>query len=299
MSIRYQLLDVFTRAQPSPLSGNPLAVFQLDQSTDARLRDPTVQQQIANWLNLSETTFAYINADRASYSLRIYTPRQELPFAGHPTIGSYAALFDQLIAEASHAQHCAAGVLPLRADGEADAERLYWVQTPAATLRDMSAHSQVLQDALGLRADQSRTELKIANVNNGPTWTVLQLQSAAEVLALRPNFAELKRCNIAMRSIGAAIFAWGEDEDGSYIESRCFVPIDNIEEDPVTGSANAAIAAFLYQKQPRSFHYRARQGRAMGRDGELFLRIEQQADGAQIFLGGRARKIALGAFSLP
>lgn len=296
MKLRYQLFDVFVRANPAPLSGNPLAVFELQ---DANALTTTQQQKIANWLNFSESTFLTLAADRKSYYTRIYTPKRELPFAGHPTLGSYAAVLPKLIDAAPHIQHCGAGDLPVWSELiEGEAAPIYWVQTPKASISEIdTANQAILQQALG----SAEFIEPAANVKNGPIWTVIQLDSTEQVLALRPNANALAAANIACGSLGAAVFAVGHGEQGACLESRCFVPLDDILEDPVTGSGNAAIAAFVYRQKQRAnsaveaFSLRARQGRAIGRDGELLLHIDALG-GVQ--LGGRAKLIATGEFDL-
>jgi PhzF family phenazine biosynthesis protein len=294
MKLHYQLFDVFVRANGAPLSGNPLAVFDMPEAITT-----TQQQLIANWLNFSESTFLTLAADSKSYIARIYTPKRELPFAGHPTLGSYAAMLPKLAAGAGHIQHCGAGALPVWAEQcPADTAPIYWVQAPTAKLSEISAeHQRALQNALGSGSFSAPAR----NVNNGPIWTVIQLASTEHVLALRPNSSALAAANTACGSLGAAVFAFGSDAQGDYLESRCFVPLDDILEDPVTGSGNAAIAAFVFRQRQQSagksdaFELRARQGRALGRDGELFLRID--ATGG-VLLGGRAREVASGTFEI-
>lgn len=294
MKLHYHLFDVFVRANGAPLSGNPLAVFDMPEAISTNQ-----QQLIANWLNFSESTFLTLMADRQSYTARIYTPKRELPFAGHPTLGSYAAMLPKLDASHRHVQHCGAGALPVWSEKlSTDAELIYWVQAPSAKVSEISAkHQNALSNALGSGAFLAPAK----NVNNGPIWTVIQLASTERVLALRPNSSELADANTACGSLGAAVFAFGSDAQGDYLESRCFVPLDDILEDPVTGSGNAAIAAFVFGQRQQSagvsesFALRARQGRAIGRDGELFLRVDATG-GVQ--LGGRAREVASGSFEL-
>ena len=295
MKLAYQLFDVFVRAGGAPLCGNPLAVFEMpEELSTAR------QQRIANWLNFSESTFVTPAADRQSYSARIYTPKRELPFAGHPTLGSYAAMLPKLAASAKHIQHCGAGALPVWVEPSAeDSALIYWVQAPYAIVSGISAaHQHAIRSALG-----SDAFLKPAqNINNGPIWTVVQLGSTEQVLGLRPNSSELAAANLACGSLGTAVYAFGSDAMGTYLESRCFVPLDDIAEDPVTGSGNAAIAAFVFyyrmltMDKVADFELRARQGRAIGRDGEIFLRVD--SDGG-VQLGGRAREVASGCFDIP
>ena len=283
MTMRIFHVDVFSA---DAFFGNPLAVVLLDvalQISGERM------QRIANWLNLSESTFVQAAADGRSYRVRIFTPKQELPFAGHPSIGSAAVLFaaGALSRETCHyIQHCAAGAIPVwREDAR------WFVQAPFATLTPIvPSAGRELASICGLALCGAAP----AVIALGPRWAVAEFSSTDALLAAQPDFAALAAWNLTHSNIGLAAFARGVDAEGEYLEVRCFVPLDGIAEDPVTGSGNAAVAAFLHINQdfgslPRI--YRARQGRALGRDGRLQIRVSATGE---VAVGGVVTQIAVG-----
>jgi PhzF family phenazine biosynthesis protein len=280
-------LDVFAQAD---FFGNPLAVVIL---TGERWPSTEFMQRAANWLNLSETTFACAAADGLNYQVRIFTPMRELPFAGHPSIGTAAALFlsGKLSTEISrYTQHCAAGALPVWRTGE------HWfVQAPAVALCELDdAAQQALRTISGVQLLDTAAAPAVLAL--GPRWAVAEFVSTQALLAAKLDMAALSAWNLAHDNLGLAAFARGYDELGAYLEVRCFVPLDGIAEDPVTGSGNAAIAAFLHARQvfaalPR--RYRARQGRALGRDGHLLMEVSENG---VVAVGGQVRLIASGDF---
>ncbi len=282
-------VDVFTA---HAFFGNPLAVILL--AADCTL-EPESMQRVAAWLNLSESTFARPAPDGLSYDVRIFTPKQELPFAGHPSIGTAAALYAAGLLRADvsqYTQNCAAGALPVWRD-----HARWFVRAPAAQLTALGA------DATGQLASICNTPLAPsaaapAVVALGPRWAVAEFASCAELLSAQPDFSALAAWNLAHNNLGLAAFARGVDADGAYLEVRCFVPLDGITEDPVTGSGNAAIAAFLHINQafdalPR--RYRARQGRAIGRDGWLELIVSAAGE---VAVGGVVTPVASGEIDL-
>ena len=283
MTMRIFHVDVFSARA---FFGNPLAVVVLDGALEISTEH---MQRIANWLNLSESTFVQPAEDGLSYRVRIFTPKQELPFAGHPSIGTAAVLFAAgalSFATTGYIQHCAAGALPVWRD-----DTHWFVQAPGATLTpiEQSAGYELAQ-ICGLTVCGSAP----AVIALGPRWAVAEFNGDDALLAAKPNFAALAAWNLAHQNIGLAAFARGVDDSGEYLEVRCFVPLDGIEEDPVTGSGNAAIAAFLHINQtfgslPRS--YRARQGRALGRDGWLQICV---SDAGEVAIGGVVTQVAAG-----
>ena len=291
-------VDAFAKAD---FFGNPLAVIVL---TALERLETAAMQRIANWLNLSETTFVCPQPDAAGYQVRIFTPKQELPFAGHPSIGTAAALAHLGLLHSAHnyyTQHCAAGALPVWSEYD-DGVEMWYVQAPQAHIRALDAAQTSALEAICELSAAPWGKIP-AVVNNGPKWAVIEFINAAELLAAKPDFAALGAWNAAHDNIGLAAFARAQDAQGTYIEVRCFVPLDGIEEDPVTGSGNAAIAAYLHAHNALDTpgvialnrQLRSRQGRAMGRDGYVRLRVE--ADG-RVAVGGPVRIIAKGELNL-
>lgn len=269
-TLPFRQVDVFTAR---PFKGNPVAVvLEADGLSDAAM------QAIANWTNLSETTFACKPTHpEADYRLRIFTPRSELPFAGHPTIGSAHALLDHGLKPrraGELVQECAKGLVRLRIEGE---ERFLALPAPRFT-EPTGAQLKAAADALGIPADAIRAA---SIIDVGPVWFTLQLEDAAQVNALSPDMARAA----AIRGVtGLNVFGL-YDQGPLELEVRSFAPGDGVPEDPVCGSGNGCVAALVRRDgllKQRS--YRAGQGRALGRDGRVAVRFE----GEDIWLGGHA-----------
>jgi PhzF family phenazine biosynthesis protein len=242
-------------------------------------------QRIANWTNLSETTFVSAPTDaRADYRLRILTPQRELPFAGHPTIGSaHAVLRNGLTPKRAGriVQECDRGLIDLKRDGARLALALPEPHFRAPTVAELAA----VADALGVAAADIR---RAAIIDVGPVWFTLQLSGGARVGELAPDMAKLAAMN-AIGITGVTAFGlWVPDANGdapSDLEVRSFAPGDGIPEDPVCGSGNGCVAALIRRDGVLNRRaYRASQGRCVGRDG----RIAVEFDGDTIWLGGEA-----------
>lgn len=263
---RFRQVDVFTA---QPYLGNPVAVvLDGDGLTSAEM------QRIAQWTNLSETTFVVSPTDpTADYGLRIFTATEELPFAGHPTLGSCHAWLDA--GGVAHdpdviVQECGVGLVRIRRDGL----RRAFAAPPM--LRSGPLDRATLDAACtAIGIDVSRV-VDSAWIDNGPGWLGLLLPSAEEVLALRCAPTPLK--------IGVA----GPHPVGheTALEVRAFYPTGDVTfEDPVTGSLNASMAQWLVAARHIALPYTASQGAAMGRAGRI--RLEGDADGT-IWVGGEA-----------
>jgi PhzF family phenazine biosynthesis protein len=256
-------------------------------------------QRIANWTNLSETTFVLPpTAAAADYRVRIFTPRQELPFAGHPSVGTAHAMIEAGLAvprDGALSMECAAGVLPLRVDG-AGATRRIFVRAPAARFADPEITQIVaLSKALHVPITQHPAP---RNVSVGPTWTVVDLEDEATVRSLEPDLGRLAEFSREHDSVGVAVFGRSPDPVLPWVV-RCFAPADGIPEDPVTGSGQAAIASFLRANAllpPGAVSYTASQGREVGRDGIVLVHVG--ADD-RVDIGGQSVTCVDGTFLLP
>ncbi|MDP1696175.1 MAG: PhzF family phenazine biosynthesis protein [Xanthomonadaceae bacterium] len=279
--VAFKQVDVFTQRG---FFGNPVAVI-----LDAAGLGDADMQRIAHWTNLSETAFVLpAQHPDASYRVRIFTPRQELPFAGHPSVGSAHAVIEAgmvSVRDGRLIQECGAGLLPVRVEGS-DREQRIFVRSPQARLEPViSKAAAQLATALGATP---HTDHPPQVVNNGPRWWLVDLGTASTVRALQPDLADIAAFNRSDASVGVAVF--GREPAGSTaaLAVRCFCPADGIPEDPVTGSANACIAAWLAAHEQLPAHeYRASQGREIGRDGIVTLRV----DGRDVWLGGHSRTI--------
>ena len=266
---RFSQLDVFTDV---PLRGNPLAVVH-DASGlgDAEMAD------FARWTNLSETTFLLPPDDPgADYRVRIFTPGGELPFAGHPTLGSchaWLAVGGVPRDPATVVQQCGVGRVRVRRDGQGSAARLAFAAPPLRRSGPVepALRAQVLA---ALRLPDAAVQ-RLEWVDNGPGWIAALLADAATVLALRPDFA-------AMQGLKLGVVGPYPAGAECQFEVRAFVPGLGVPEDPVTGSLNAGLAQWLIGAGLAPPRYVAAQGAALGRAG----RVHVQQQGADVWIGG-------------
>lgn len=277
---RFKQVDVFTRV---PYLGNPVAVV-----LEAEDLDDAQMQRIARWTNLSETTFVLPpQAADADYRLRIFTPRAEIPFAGHPTLGSAHAVLEAGVVRPRDGrlrQACAAGLVTIAV--ESAGEPRLWLASPRPTLSAMAGTQfAALEQALGAPVEHDPPP-QIVDV--GPVWLVARMADAQRVAALQPDLAAATALSMTLGITG--IVAFGEADDGiSAIHLRAFAPAHGVPEDPVCGSGNISVAACLARTgwiTRVGTRYRARQGMQLGRDGRIALRIAE--DDGQIWLGGDA-----------
>lgn len=279
---RFLQLDVFA---DRPGLGNPLAVVLDSEGLDA-----ADMQAFARWTNLSETIFLLPpTAPEASYRVRIFTPRSEMPFAGHPSVGAAHALLESGMAtnEGALLQECAAGLLPVRIEGE-KAERRISVRAPRARLVNGDTDARLLEAAVsGMR----RGALPIALLDNGPRWWLVELEDEKAVRELRPGLPAIAALSTATQAAGLSVFARSAGSDAELVV-RTFCPADGVDEDPVTGSANACIAAWLRHNDALpGRRYVALQGREIGRDGRIELQVDNEGE---VWIGGRTLTIVRG-----
>ena len=278
-ALRFKQVDVFTT---HPFFGNPVAVV-----LDAAGLDTETMQRIAMWTNLSETTFVVPTTVDADYHVRIFTPQDELPFAGHPTVGTaHAALEAGMVSARAGRlrQQCAAGVLRLTVDGEGR-ERRISVEAPAATFTPLvAAHLQQLEAALGARIAPA---VAPAVVNVGAQWLVAELADASAVRALTPDMAAVTALCLALgRTTGVTVFGRCREADHTIV-TRSFAPAEGIPEDPVCGSGNASVGALMHRAGVLpAREYVASQGREIGRDGYVTVRVDDVT--GRTWIGGPA-----------
>lgn len=271
--MRFSQVDVFSSA---PLLGNPVAVVHdADGVTDEQMA------AFARWTNLSETTFLLPPTDPAAdFRLRIWTPGGELPFAGHPTLGSAHAWLEAGGTPAGEdlVQECGAGLVRIRRT-----ERLAFAAPP---LTRSGPVDDADLDAIAVALRLHREEiLDSAWIDNGPGWVGVLLADAAAVLAIEPDWAAFGDLKIGV--VGP--YAEGE----LAVELRAFCPGYGMPEDPVTGSLNAGVGQWLAGGRLPSA-YLASQGTALGRAGRVHV---ETVDG-QIWVGGETRTTIAGTVEL-
>lgn len=281
---RYAQLDVFA---PRAGTGNPLGVV-----VDAQDMDTTSMQALAAWLNLSETIFFLPPDAGADYRIRIFTPGTELPFAGHPSVGAAWFVTTHGLATPRNGrllQQCAAGLLS--ADVGSDLQRpSIRLRSPRGRLLDATPGTLPAELAAVARPGHT-AELW----NNGPSWWLLEADSAEQLRNLRPDFGAITAWTNATAATGVAVFAH-EQSPGHHLAVRAFCPGDaaGVPEDPVTGSANAVIAPRLHREgrlPGRDGHYIASQGRELGRDGKVALQVDAEGE---VWIGGEVQQIIQG-----
>ncbi len=278
---RYLQLDVFA-ARPG--DGNPLGVV-----ADGTVFDSAGMQAFAAWTNLSETIFLLPpQAEGADYRVRIFTPRQELPFAGHPSVGAAWAACELGLVDATKAslvQECAAGLLPVTLAREGDVLRPS-VRAPRAKRVPVEAAALLDAATRGWRLGA----LAPALWNNGPLWWLVELADADAVRSLQPDLAAIAALTVATGATGLAVHA-PDVRDRHHLAVRAFCPADNIPEDPVTGSAQAAIAMQLAeagQLPGNNGRYVGSQGRELGRDGRVSVYVDEHGD---VWIGGAVQLV--------
>lgn len=269
------LVDVFGTG---PLRGNPLAVVH-----GAEGMDTEAMLALTQWLGFSETTFLLPPSDPAAdYRVRIFYPAGELPFAGHPTLGSCHAW----LAAGGHprrdgmvVQECGVGLVEVK-QGEGT---LAFAAPPL--IRTGPLIDAERAEAVRIAGVDEASVVEAVHVANGPQWQLLRLRSAEDVLAARP---------VSQAPIGTDIGLAGPGAEGADWELRAFFANHHgaIVEDPVTGSFNAGVAMHLFQSGLAKGRYIAAQGRRTGADGHVEC---VQGDDGKVWIGGRCVRIAHGA----
>jgi PhzF family phenazine biosynthesis protein len=300
LSRPYQQVDVFTA---TPYYGNPLAVV-----LDGTGLSDEAMQRYARWTNLSETTFLLPPTQPgADYRVRIFTPGAELPFAGHPTLGSchaWLAAGGQPHSAERIVQECAVGLVPIRRAGQ----HLAFAAPPLKRSAPTPALLAQVAQALGIDSAQIRAAQQL---DNGPQWLGLLLDSVDTVLALAPDHARLRELKqkvgvaaltteAGAEAAGVQLIARSSREARAFaehasdapqlaapdLEVRAFAAPVGITEDPVTGSLNASLAQWLMAEGHLPARYLAAQGSCLGRAGRVLL--ERDEDG-QVWVGGQVQ----------
>ena len=287
---RFLHLDVFA---PRAGAGNPLAVV-----LDAEGLDDATMQRIAAWTNVIETTFVLPpTTPEASYRVRIFTPRRELAFAGHPSVGTAHAVLAAGLATAREAadgtrqlvQECGAGLLPVRVEGDGPAQALF-VQAPETkVLARRDGEDATLRALLGARLADTGGAL----IDSGRRWWAAELVDEAAVRTWAPDFGGIAALASPDEAMGLAVFTRCRSADYGLVV-RALMPFHGHYEDPASGAANAALAGYLHatgQAGDLGERYVVSQGREVGRDARLILQRER----GRIWVGGATQTVVEGA----
>jgi trans-2,3-dihydro-3-hydroxyanthranilate isomerase len=277
-TLRYVVADVFTDV---PLAGNPLAVF-----TDGRDVEDDTMKKLAREMNLSETVFVLPPEAGGHARIRIFTPAVELPFAGHPVLGSAFVLALPLQLGEIRLE-TGAGIVPVTLEREGPRIVFGRMQQPIPNWEPFE-QAEELQELLGVRS-----QLPVEIYDLGPHHVFLELDSEAEVAALEPDFGALARLTHA----GVNCFAGA----GTRWKTRMFAPADGVAEDPATGSACGPLGLHLVRHGRIDFgeEVEVSQGVEIGRPSTLYVRVDGSPEKIEsVEVGGSAVVVARGEFRL-
>ena len=283
---RFLQLDVFS---PSPGAGNPLAVV-----LDAEGLDDASMQAIARWTRLPETTFVFPAQDASSsYRLRMFSPQKEVPFAGHPSIGTAHAVLEAALAvpvDGLLVQDGIAGMLPLRVEGDG-AQRRIAIRTPRASVAEVVEPTDP-RLAIALRG-WSLGALPPARMQGGRSWWVVELADEATLRGLQPDWDAVAALAESTESMG--VFAYARCSDQPWdISVRAFVGNGRRFEDAASGAANAVLAAWLDERDALPAgqrDYVVSQGREVGHDARLHLHVDAEGE---VWSGGQIQTVIRG-----
>lgn len=293
MELHYEVVDVFTKA---PLEGNPLAVF-----TDATSIDGALMQKIAKELNLSETAFILPAAKPdCDVRVRIFTPSQEMPFAGHPTIGSaFVARKNGFVPQDAMRFVLEENVGPVPIRVESDSDPLLWLRTPEITKRDAFDRAACAH-AVGLLPEDLLSEppCEIWTAGNPNLYIAVRDRAAVDRVAID---TVALRTLFARQSEGICAFVFAPVAEGAY--SRMFAPELGVPEDPATGSATGPLAAFMieYGLAPSTAdgtRFISEQGTKMGRRSILYVRLNGERGRNGIEVGGYVAPLSVATMTL-
>ena len=279
-------VDVFA---DRPGAGNPLAVV-----LNARGLDDAAMQAIARWTRLPETTFVFpATRPEATHAIRMFSPKREVPFAGHPSVGTAHAVLDAGLAtprDGLLVQEGIAGLLPLRVD-VADGRRSIAIRTPRARLVETA-------DARGSRMAEALDWLPMgalppALMDGGRRWWVAEARDEASLRAAQPDWDAI--CTLARGTDSMGVLAWARCHGSDYqVAARALVGGPAVFEDAASGAANAVLAAWLQLRDAlpgADGRYRVSQGREVGHDARLDMRVD--ADG-EVWSGGQVVTVIRG-----
>lgn len=296
MKKEFVQVDAFTNR---PLYGNPAAVV-----FDADDIPAETMQKIAREMNLSETVFILKpTAPDADYRVRIFTPMNELPFAGHPTVAAAHSVLARYPDKADAAllrQECGIGIVPVDVLPAAGGGKFLRMTQGAPVYRETALSRDVVSQMLGCaEADLAATPFEV--VSTGVPWLIVELARFEAISELNPDHGLIARECKALRAAGLTVFVERGDGGPVRIRTRTFAPGEGVPEDPVCGSGNGSVTAFIARhKHPdeASGSYVAEQGIEIGRDGEVLASWERAGDALRVRIGGEAAVAASGQLFL-
>ena len=299
MTLEVWQVDAFTN---TPLEGNPAAVVFGGHHLDtARM------QAISREMNLSETGFVTADLDaEGCYAVRFFTPRHEVAFGGHPTVATAYAVLRRAerlrIGQPTRVtQRCGIGDVPVEVSWS-QGQAVFTMRQGAPVVEDVALTAADVAALLGCPAD-ALAETPPACASTGMRWLVVRMASHAALDAVAPDMTALARVSGQLRVSGITAFAGSpadatDSSDAPTVSVRSFAPLHGVPEDPVCGSGNGAVAAYLMDRvhpHVQRVAYRAEQGRHVQRPGEVQVRAEREASGeVAVYVGGAAVRVMTG-----
>lgn len=282
MKLKFWYIDVFSSEK---FKGNPAAVF-----FEAEGLDEKIMQKIANELNISETVFLLkSNNDKADYRARIFTPKAELPFAGHPTIAASLAYKEfYKIKTEKLVQECGVGLIEIEKK-----DAVFFVKQNDPQFKIVSLSKELAAEMLGISSHEI-CDLPVMKISTGIWWGVFALTASDVVTRVRPNYEKIINFSAAENIVGIQIFAkTSKDVD---IHVRTFAPIVGVFEDPACGSGNGCVASYIAKNNLLDkSNYVVTQGSEVGREGRVYASFEKFGDEIKnIKIGGEAIKVLEG-----
>lgn len=295
MSFDFVQVDAFTR---SPLYGNPAAVV-----FDADELPAETMQKIAREMNLSETVFILKpSIPNADYRVRIFTPMNELPFAGHPTIAAAHSVLARYPNKANATllhQECGIGIVPIDVIPSEGGTLLRMTQGAPAH-RDSGLSRETVSKMLGCaESDLAHSPFEV--VSTGVPWLIVELSHLEAISTLAPDPSLTARECKALHACGVTVFVERGDGGPARIRVRTFAPGEGVAEDPVCGSGNGSVAAYIARHKhanETAGNYIAEQGIEIGRDGKIYVSWEREGEALRVRIGGEAAVSVCGQLHL-
>lgn len=287
MKLNFWYVDVFSSER---FKGNPAAVF-----FEADGLDEKIMAKIANELNLPETVFLQKNSDgKANYKARIFTPKTELPFAGHPTIAaafSYKSFYN--ISDNHLVQECGAGLISVNKK-----DSICFVTQKDPEFLNLPYDKEFVAGMLGIKADQI-VDFPLLKISTGIYWAVVMLNSSEVLSEVKPDQEKISEFSSENQLVGLQVFA-KNNSAGADIRVRTFAPIVGVYEDPSCGSGNGCIASYIAKHDIlNKASYVASQGRELGRESMIYVSFKKDNEKiGQIQVGGNAVKVLEGSMEI-
>lgn len=290
--LTFYIVDVFAEQK---FNGNQLAVF-----TTAKNLSRDEMQQIAAEMHYSETTFIRSGLhENGGYDVRIFTPAEEVPFAGHPTLGTAFVIREELQDEsaAEIILNLKVGQIPVQYD---ESENVLWMHQQSPTFGE-TVDKNALAKVLDVNPDDFHLELPSQIVSTGLPFIIVPLKSMDAVKKARLDFAHYPEMLDGLETKAILLFAPETEHPENALHVRVFAEYYGVLEDPATGSANGCLAGYLAQHQffqTKAIDIAVEQGYEIGRPSRLFLRTTTQASEIQVFIGGQVIAVASGTLKL-